>query len=950
MGSYRITIICILAALSTFIQPAAAQETQDAFATDLIAAGQEKNNPKVQELIKEHRLWVKPVVNQLISDYIHRTMTGSSGRAASLKNAATLISQTFEESYGEKSLSIATAYLDTWGMEQLGKKAQADRIYGIATDLRKSRQIPVALERYHQALALYSEIGDVRGKGEIFGGLGAIYWSIDSDTCLFYYKKALEARNEVDDRPLLGNSLNSIGLVYFFYYNDLDQAIEYLLQAVKVRSEIGDPAELGKSLAYLAQVYENNGELELALVYYKQAFIINQRAGNSMKSAESKLHSGTILQQTGRFPEAISDLDTALIIFSQLNDTLYMGDAYTQIAVVYENLGNYDKAITYLNTASDLYTQIDEIWGLAGVYNATGMVLNSAGRKEKASEFYLKSLHIYEETDDQENVVILLNNLGAVTFELDDFLVAESYQQRGLKISRNIEFKAGELPCLINLANTQNRLNQLDKAMDNYQLALELCKALESPDYEWRIMVGIAENYKIRADFPKAIEYNEKGLSIIEELRSTLHSQEYKSTYLARERYAFEDVINMLGEQNETNPDKGYDLLAFEYAQRCKSRSFLEEIEGSEPATMEEVQNAGLDKNSVILEYSLGDSSSYMWIISQDNYEMIRLPGRKALEDQVETFRFALLNPDQDNKAFLQQSGYFLYKNLVQAAESFLKKKSRLVILPDGILNYIPFEVLITKEAAPGSEIPYSKLSYLGKKYPLSYGQSASVYKSMVENRPASVGHGETMKALVAFGDPVYQGKYKRLEFSGEEVESITTHFSEASVKTFLREDASEENAKKEHMLSNYRHIHFATHGIVDEKIPARSGLVLSQDKSSPEDGILRANEISAMELKAELAVLSACQTGIGKMIRGEGMIGLSRSFMYAGVPSVVVSLWSVSDQSTSILMSKFYAYLIVNNQSKAVALQQARISMIKDETYAHPFYWAPFILTGDWQ
>ncbi|RLD66889.1 MAG: hypothetical protein DRI98_13105, partial [Bacteroidetes bacterium] len=107
MGSYRITIICILAALSTFIQPAAAQETQDAFATDLIAAGQEKNNPKVKSLILEHRLWVKPVVNQLISDYIHRTMTGSSGRAASLKNAATLISRTFEETYGEKSLSIA---------------------------------------------------------------------------------------------------------------------------------------------------------------------------------------------------------------------------------------------------------------------------------------------------------------------------------------------------------------------------------------------------------------------------------------------------------------------------------------------------------------------------------------------------------------------------------------------------------------------------------------------------------------------------------------------------------------------------------------------------------------------------------------------------------------------------------------------------------------------------
>jgi hypothetical protein len=150
---YRTIVFCILAALSAYIQPAAAQETQDAFATNLIAAGQEKNNPKVKDLINEHRLWVKPVVNQLISDYIHRTMTGSSSRAASLKDAATLISHTFEDTYGEKSLSIATAYLDTWGMEQLGKKAQADRIFEIATDLRKGgQQMDEATAKFLQSL------------------------------------------------------------------------------------------------------------------------------------------------------------------------------------------------------------------------------------------------------------------------------------------------------------------------------------------------------------------------------------------------------------------------------------------------------------------------------------------------------------------------------------------------------------------------------------------------------------------------------------------------------------------------------------------------------------------------------------------------------------------------------------------------------------------------------
>jgi CHAT domain-containing protein len=246
--------------------------------------------------------------------------------------------------------------------------------------------------------------------------------------------------------------------------------------------------------------------------------------------------------------------------------------------------------------------------------------------------------------------------------------------------------------------------------------------------------------------------------------------------------------------------------------------------------------------------------------------------------------------------------------------------------------------------------MPYSKLPYLGKKYPLSYGQSASVYVTMIANRSGSSSKDPVAKELVAFGDPVYGNKFNRLEYSGKEIESIAALFPETLVKTYTREAATEENAKNEQMLSEYRYLHFATHGIVDETNPGSSGLVMSQENNMVEDGILRADEISGLALHASLVVLSACQTGMGKMIRGEGMIGLSRSFMYAGIPSVVMSLWSVSDQSTSILMKRFYENLLVKNVSKAQALHLARISMIREEQYAHPFFWAPFVLSGDWQ
>jgi len=406
----------------------------------------------------------------------------------------------------------------------------------------------------------------------------------------------------------------------------------------------------------------------------------------------------------------------------------------------------------------------------------------------------------------------------------------------------------------------------------------------------------------------------------------------------------------MLTEQNQKDPGKGYDLLAFEYAQRCKSRSFLEQIKGSDPVTLKQVQQAGMNMNSVILEYSLGDSSSVMWVITPESYQMIRLPDRKTLEDQVETFRFALMNPDRDNLSFLQQAGYSLYTYLIAPAEPFLSRKSQVVILPDGILHYVPFEVLITKEPEAGKELPYSKLPYLGIKYPLSYGQSASSYVSMIADRTNSTRKQHQIKELVAFGDPIYMDKYKRLEYSGVEVDNIASLFPEDQVSIYKQGTATEDQIKNKNGLSEYKYIHFATHGILDEQNPGRSGLVLSQDQDSPEDGILRADEITALNLNADLVVLSACQTGIGKMIRGEGMIGLSRSFIYAGAPAVVVSLWSVSDQSTSLLMQRFYKNLVEEHLSKAEALQQARISLLKDEQFAHPFFWAPFVLTGDWQ
>jgi len=956
-----------------FSTTGSAQEEQDLFQTQLAEAGLGKDSVKIQQLVSEHRLWVKPVVNQLITEYIDRTMAEASKSARSRKEAATLIARIFQETYGEKSLSVATGYLDQWTLEQLGKKAQADRIYGIATELRLSGQNnEEAISKFHQALQLYNDIGDVRGEGEVLGGLGYIYYSIDADTALYYYNAALEARQKVDDRYLVGGTLNTLGLVYYNFYHELEKAIEYFEEAAVVREEIGYWSGLGGTLSKLGEVYKYNGERESAIASFEKSYLVNQKAGDQFRMAEAKLNSGTILINTGRYPEALDHLQVSLEIAQEISNTTLLGDVYVQLAVAHAYLGDYDEAIKFATTAFPLYQAMDDLWGLAGAYNNTGLVLHDVGRLNKASEYYEKALEIYNELGDQEHIVILSNNLGAIEFDLGNYKEAENYHDRALKISREIQLQSGEMISLVNLANAQNRLGELDEAMIDYDSALSLSRLLKSPSAEWKIMVGIAENYKLRGDFPSAIEFNEKGLSIIEELRNTLDSEEYRSSYLARERFAFEDVIHMLGELHEADGSKGYDLLAFKYAQRCKSRSFLDQMEKTDltgtgkedhisvtTISLKDVQESGIDDNTVILEYSLGDSCSYLWVITRDEYKMIDLPDRKTLQELIETFRFSILDPNQENIAFLRRSGYNLYKQLFQPAEPYLSRKSNLVILPDGVLNYLPFQVLITDPPEQNPDITYAKLSYLGKKYPISYGQSSSVLTNLIKDRHPESDTRQSLKNLIAFGDPVYvndgsdgnatRSGFKRLEYSGEEIESIAAFF-EKDTDIYLREKATEENVKENNRLSEYRYIHFACHGLVDEENPEKSSLVLTLDNSSGEDGFLQASEISAMKLNADLAVLSACQTGLGKLVRGEGMIGLSRAFMYAGVPSVVVSLWSVSDLSTSMLMNRFYENLTQKGLSKTEALQMAQISMIKDKNYSHPFFWAPFILTGDWR
>jgi CHAT domain-containing protein/Tfp pilus assembly protein PilF len=978
-GIISILSLLIFILTSTLVKgsPQSQQISQSEFSKELSGEYVQNNNQLADSLIKDHRLFVKPFVNDLITESISKELRGKTGESRLAKKIAEKTATSFENIFREKSLTIGVDYLKSWSKEQKGKKLVADSLYALGTKLRGNEPVKAA-GIYKEALELYKNIGDERGEAEVLGGFGLIYSTSDGEKSLSFYKEALIARERVDDKLLIGNSLNSIGSIYSSFLKNYQEAIKYFDRAAAIRKEIGDLPNFGKTINNKAITYEKMGQSGQALEFYKQSFEINQLLGDKVRMAESLIKSGTMLIDLGKYPEAINDLEYGLKINRDLNNSQGISDALTQIGFVHLKMGDYNTALEKFNEAIKITKEQNDQWGLAGAYNNLAITLQNVGMSEKALEYYKNALAIYEEQKDTSSVLISLNNIGTVYFDLKDYLTAEEYHKRGLKLSQELQVRDKGVSYLLNLANDQNLLGKTDEALKNYKSGFEIARALNNPDLTWRFIAGLAENYETKKEYDKVVELNDTALKILEDLRSTLPGEDFKTTFMARERYVFEDIIDLLETLYEKDKTKEYDTLAFSYAERSKSRVLLdlltksnariykendrrsEALKYPEPVSLKEVQALCPDKNTIILEYSVGDSSSCLWVITQSDHKLYRLPDRKILQEQIETIRFALQEPKEKISEFYTQAANFLYEKLIKPAEPYLSKKSRLIIIPDGVLNYLPFEVLLTENKGSSQRASYSDLPFLVKKYPISYVQSASVLKNLLSMKSESENGRVVDKKLIAFGDPVYENEndsavvpgkeYQRLKYSGEEVKNIASFFKEGNAEIFLRKDATEENVKREGELKKFNYIHFATHGFIDEAKPDFSSIVLTKDNNSEEDGLLNAAEIFNLKLNADLVVLSACQTGLGKLVRGEGMVGLTRAFMYAGTPTVMVSLWSVSDVSTSTLMGEFYRNLVKEKLGKTEALRKAQLSMLGNEKFAHPFYWAPFVIIGDWR
>ncbi|HSE23453.1 MAG TPA: CHAT domain-containing protein, partial [Pyrinomonadaceae bacterium] len=510
---------------------------------------------------------------------------------------------------------------------------------------------------------------------------------------------------------------------------------------------------------------------------------------------------------------------------------------------------------------------------------------------------------------------------------------------------------------------------------------------------------------------------NETGASITEGVPADLLKRKQDNLDRQQEIADVLTGINISNEELKKKPselDEELEKLQGEYEEienqiRTASPRYAA-LTSSQGLTLTDVQQKVLDDRTLLLEYALQSDASYLWAISKTDVTLFKLPGRSNVEKAATDLRAQLIpstlqrrivgidviDPNRgiglaasaptDAAPFVAAANA-LYKIALEPAASVLGDK-RLLIVADGALSYVPFEVLLkTSEAGDFSSLPY-----LIKSNEIVYAPSASVVAAIRQQRSKPVG-----RAMLIIADPVFNSNDARahkgttsssddselrglgiqsalVDVTGDttagnadakmeglplarlagtrtEAEEISklAKGSGGQADVWLDLDANEDNVSSRD-VTKYRVIHVATHGLLDADRPQFTGVVLSLVGNKSHDGFLRTDEIFNLRLGSPLVMLSACETGLGKEKRGEGVLGLTRAFMYAGAPTVGVTLWSVADKSTATLMTDFYRRLFSAGEvSTSAALRDAQLAMISDKKYSAPFFWAPFVLVGDW-
>lgn len=889
-----------------------------------------------------------------------------------------------------------------WALGNPAGQALAHNELGLlARELNRSAE---ALESYRRALTLWREASDPREEINALNNMGVLYRRTGRvDKALSSYEEALNLAVSIDNPQRECLVRNRLG-TFRFYLGDVREALELHREALQLCREAGDRQEEASALSNLGVVYHALGRHQAALDAYARARRLAREEGSTYREAIALLNLGTVYLDLTDAQAALEAFEGALDIFrstSGAQDKVVQALGYT--GWLFRQQGLHRQALERFQEAWELSRGLDEPRVEAGVQYALGVGLRETGDTAQAVERLEEALALQVEVADRVGEIATRMELARTLIALRDPETARSHLQRALALSLRVESRARESRVLALLARLDRDEGELRAAATSMERALTLVDSLRSsvvdPALRDLYFASRRADYDLYLDLLMRLEaaspgtgYLERALQASEASRArgllellaearvrveegVAPELKAREEELSVRQSALQSNLMALLSEDAAEAAKAEDLRS-RLAQVQHQRAALEvrirqthpryaEVQYPAPLGPERIE-ALLDGETALLEYAVGEEETYLFVVTDSGVEAFHLGPTADLRQAVEEAWQGLSRGGRGRFGRQLSLAEELYRKLVHPAWEVLASKRHLVVVPDSFLYYLPFETLLTEPLGSGG-----RPAYLLRRWTVSYVPSATVLAGLVAEREDGGPGGGPAKELVAFADPVYGrdadgagdsaggrvgaagvrgARLDRLPGSGREVQEIASLFPGDRVVLYTREDASERNVKTSPYLPWARWVHFATHGVLDAESWRGAGLRLSHSEGT-EDGLLQLHEIFNLEyrLHAELLVLSACESGLGKDMQGEGLVGLSRAFMYAGASSLVVSLWRIDDDSTAELMVRFYRHL-QEGESHAEALRSAKLEMLDEAGYPLPSSWAPFVLIGLWQ
>jgi CHAT domain-containing protein/predicted negative regulator of RcsB-dependent stress response len=862
-----------------------------------------------------------------------------------------------------------------------------------------------ALETYNEALQISRAVGDRLGEAIVLSGIGGTYWRLgDMRKALEKYNEALQISRALGDRYREARVLSNIGLVYWAL-GEMRKALDEFNKALPLSRAAGDRESEANLLGNIGAVHKSLGEMQKALEKFNESLPILQAIGNRLRQGGALNGIGSVYWALGDTQKALEKYNEALHHERAAGDISGEADTLDNIGEVYLSFGDTRKALEKYNEALQLRQAISDRRGMASTLYKIGEVYRSLGEMQKALDKFNEALSLSR--------AVLDRNGEATTL----LAIARVEQTRGAltQAHQTIEQVIGIVESLRADIREEHRASYLASRRDYYESYIDIL-AEQHRQNQTAGFDATAFAVSERARARSLLELlTESRADIRQGADSSLLERERSLQQLLRAKAAQFAQLNRKHTPAEAEAAaKEIDSITTQYEElraqiRARNPRYAA-LTQPEPLGLAEIQQQVLDPDTLLLEYWLGDDASHLFAVSQTSITWRQLPKRAEIEEATRRVRELLTAPqpqpgdtEAKYRARIKGVGESYWKQaaalsrmLLGPAASQLGRK-RLAIVADGALQYIPFAALPTPSSGndegrnSGTEPQPLFLEHEIVSLP-----SASTLATL---RRETAGRKPAEKSLAVLADPVFtyddvrvrrdvgkagakeetrsadsdgmdagflqmlrsgretgvigaEGGFGRLLSTRREAAAISALVPERERMQALDFEASRTTALRPE-LGEYRIVHFAAHGILNNIHPELSGIVLSlvDEAGQQQDGFLRLQDIYNLRLPAELVVLSACQTGLGKEIKGEGLIGLTRGFMYAGALRIVASLWKVDDRATSELMKRFYQGMLGPEALSPVgALRQAQLSLWKQKQWRAPYYWAAFVLQGEWK